>query len=264
MNAGEVLAQLGKGDLASISAALKSRRLTSPFSAPALARLTGASMAPAVAVALQHIVDLGLKPESLALSIDLLAQALERRPSIEDAAQLVMTAPTEPAAYHRDTRVVVTDLFRRTEYTMLVAGYAVHQGKKIFEELASRMRLKPSLQVRLFLNLNLRPGDVSHSASVARFSREFKTHHWPTEHRLPEVFFDRRALTFTSGPSVAFHAKCVIRDEVELFVSSANFTEAAQNRNIEMGILLQSHTLAKQATTFFSELINNGVCERCI
>lgn len=264
MNPGEVLALLGKGDLASISAALRSGRLTAPFSAPALARLTGSSMAPAVAAALQQIVDQGLEAKSLALSIDLLIQGLDRRPAIEDAAQLVMTAPTDPAAYHRDTRVVVTDLFRRTEHTMLVAGYAVHQGKKIFSELASRMELKPSLQVRLFLNLNVRPEDVSHSASVARFSQEFKTRHWPTAHRLPEVFFDRRALASGSGPSVAFHAKCAVRDEIELFVSSANFTEAAQNRNIELGVLLQSHTLAKQATTFFSELINNGVCERCI
>jgi phosphatidylserine/phosphatidylglycerophosphate/cardiolipin synthase-like enzyme len=66
------------------------------------------------------------------------------------------------------------------------------------------------------------------------------------------------------GPSVAFHAKCVVLDEAELFVSSANFTEAAQNRNVELGVLLQSPTLAKQATSFLAELVSDHICERAL
>jgi hypothetical protein len=153
LNPEEVLAQLGRSDLTSISNALKSRRLTSPFSSAALSRITGSNMAPCRVAALQLIIDKGFGTESLALSIDLLVQALECRLPIEDAAQLVMTAPTESGTYHRDTRVVVTDLFKQAEFNVTVVGYAVHQGKRIFEELALRMELKPSLQVRLFLNL---------------------------------------------------------------------------------------------------------------
>jgi hypothetical protein len=136
-------------------------------------------MAPCRVAALQLIIDKGFGTESLALSIDLLVQALECRPPIEDAAQLVMTAPTESGTYHRDTRVVVTDLFKQAEFNVTVVGYAVHQGKRIFEELALRMELKPSLQVRLFLNLTVRQEDASSSASVKRFAQEFKTRHWP-------------------------------------------------------------------------------------
>jgi hypothetical protein len=98
-------------------------------------------MAPAVVAALQLLIDQGFGTESVALSIDLLVQALELRPPIEDAARLVMTAPTESGAYHRDTRVVVTDLFKRAQLNVTVAGYAVHQGRRIFEELAARMLL---------------------------------------------------------------------------------------------------------------------------
>jgi len=221
-------------------------------------------MAPAVAAALQLLIDQGFGTDGLSLSLDLLVQALELRPPIEDAAQLVMTAPTESGAYHRDTRVVVTDLFKRAQLNVTVAGYAVHQGKRIFEELASRMELKPSLYVRLFLNLTVRPEDSSPSASVNRFAQEFKTRHWPENHRLPEVYYDRRSLELPMGPSVAFHAKCVVLDEAELFVSSANFTEAAQNRNVELGVLLQSPTLAKQATSFLAELVSDHICERAL
>ena len=222
-------------------------------------------MAPSVVAALQLLTEQGFGTESLALSIDLLVQMLEFRPPIEDAAQLVMTAPTESGAYHRDTRVVVTDLFKRAgSFSVTVAGYAVHQGKRIFEELALRMELNPSLQVRLFLNLTVRPEDASSVASVKRFAQEFKTRHWPENHRLPEVYYDRRSLDAPMGSSVAFHAKCVILDERELFVSSANFTEAAQNRNVELGVLLRSPILAKQATSFLAELVSDHICERAI
>ncbi len=264
LNPGQGLAQLGKSDLTSISNALKSRRLMSPFSQAAIARITGPNMAPSVVAALQLLTERGFGTESLALSIDLLVETLEFRPPIEDAAQLVMTAPTESGAYHRDTRVVVSDLFKRAELSVTVAGYAVHQGKRIFEELALRMELKPSLQVRLFLNLTVRPEDTSSLASVNRFAQEFKTRHWPENHRLPEVYYDRRSLDVPMGPSVAFHAKCVVLDETELFVSSANFTEAAQNRNVELGVLLRSSTLAQQATSFLVELVSDHICERAI
>ena len=235
-----------------------------PFSLAAIARITGPNMAPSVLAALQLLSERGFGTESLALSIDLLVQTLDFRPAIEDVAQLVMTAPTESGAYHRDTRVVVSDLFKRAELSVTVAGYAVHQGKRIFEELALRMKFKPELQVRIFLNLTVRQLDESATVSVKRFVEEFKTRHWPANHRLPEVYYDWRPLNLPLGLSVAFHAKCVVLDESELFVSSANFTEAAQNRNIELGVLLRSPTLAKQAATFFSELINDKICERAI
>ena len=264
LNPGEVLARLGKSDLTSIANALKSRRLSSPFSQAAVARITGPTMAPSVVAALTLLVQRGFGAESLALSIDLVIQTLDFRPPIEDAVQLVMTAPTESGAYHRDTRVVVSDLFKRAERSVTVAGYAVYQGKRIFEELALRMELNPSLQVRLFLNITVRPGDASSLSSVKRFAQEFKAHHWPGNHRLPEVYYDRRSLDAPMGSSVALHAKCVILDERELFVSSANFTEAAQNRNVEMGVLLRSTVLARQATSFFTDLIVDHVCERAI
>ena len=51
------------------------------------------------------------------------------------------------------------------------------------------------------------------------------------------------------------HAKCVIADQRRLFVSSANFTEASQNRNLEVGVLVDSTTLAARMVQFLEGLI---------
>ena len=265
MNPGKTLTQLRQSDLTSIANALRSKRLSPPFALSSVARIVGASMAPIVVDALQTISDRGCNAEALASCIEVLVESLTVRSPLEDLVQLVMTGPTESGAYHRNTRVVVTDLFRRAGSSVTIAGYAVHQGKRIFEELALRMEVVPSLRVRLFLNLAIRPGDAPiASAAVTHFVQDFRTRHWPANRPLPELYYDRRVLEALAGSSTAFHAKCVVLDQRELFVSSANFTEAAQNRNIELGVLLISQTLARQAETFLSELVREGVCVRAM
>ena len=97
---------------------------------------------------------------------------------------------------------------------------------------------------------------------VCRFVERFKNLHWPENCRLPELYYDRRSLHAAIDAPVALHAKCVVVDQRELFVSSANFTEAAQNRNIEAGVLVSSAVLAGQAVEFFEEMMKQGVCLR--
>ncbi|TVS20812.1 MAG: phospholipase, partial [Planctomycetaceae bacterium] len=47
-----------------------------------------------------------------------------------------------------------------------------------------------------------------------------------------------------------------------VFVSSANFTEAGQERNIEVGLKIESQWLAKQITTHFRHLVDYGLAKR--
>jgi phosphatidylserine/phosphatidylglycerophosphate/cardiolipin synthase-like enzyme len=51
------------------------------------------------------------------------------------------------------------------------------------------------------------------------------------------------------------HAKCIVVDGESVFVSSANFTEAAQERNIEVGVLLRSRLLADRLVLHFDTLL---------
>lgn len=90
-----------------------------------------------------------------------------------------MTGP-EGQAYHCETAVVVHDLYRRAECSILVAGYAMYQGKEIFEELGRRMREVCSLQARVFLNITRRTEDTAQEpALVAAFVNRFKKYQWP-------------------------------------------------------------------------------------
>ena len=50
----------------------------------------------------------------------------------------------------------------------------------------------------------------------------------------------------------------MIADGRDVFVSSANFTEAAQERNVEVGLLLHSPSVAVRLTHFFDALCEAG------
>jgi phosphatidylserine/phosphatidylglycerophosphate/cardiolipin synthase-like enzyme len=85
------------------------------------------------------------------------------------------------------------------------------------------------------------PGDTSTAAEIVRrFAHRFQTRQWPPDRPLPHVFYDPRSLDLTADKRACLHAKCIVVDGESVFISSANFTEAAQERNIEVGLLVDS------------------------
>jgi phosphatidylserine/phosphatidylglycerophosphate/cardiolipin synthase-like enzyme len=55
-----------------------------------------------------------------------------------------------------------------------------------------------------------------------------------------------------------------LKNGEHVFVSSANFTEAAQERNIEVGLLVQSRAVADRVCRFFDALLDIGYFVRTI
>ena len=47
-------------------------------------------------------------------------------------------------------------------------------------------------------------------------------------------------------------------------MSSANFTEAAQERNIEVGVLVRSQIVAERLIAFFAALVSTGGVRRAL
>ncbi len=55
------------------------------------------------------------------------------------------------------------------------------------------------------------------------------------------------------------HAKAVVADDEAVFVTSANLTEAALDRNIEVGLLVRDRALAATVSSHFRGLIDRGL-----
>jgi phosphatidylserine/phosphatidylglycerophosphate/cardiolipin synthase-like enzyme len=257
----EGFSSLSANELRAIATALRAGRLSAPLSQLALAPYLGRA-ATAVAPILVTLATQGLSPDHLAFFLDLLASDRESRADIRDAVELVSTGPEAPGYPMRDTRIVVRELFRQAERSVLVAGYAVYQGRDVFEALAERMDQKPELTVRMFLDVQRNHGDTSSTSDILRhFVHRFRTHEWPGS-RLPNVYYDPRSLDLEASKRTSLHAKCVVADERIAFISSANFTEAAQVRNLEVGALIRSQAFAQQLANHFVALADRHILQR--
>ena len=249
------LGGLSASELRTLAIALRSGKLSAPFSTAVLSRLLGTHYKPQLAEWLNQVAAHGCSSSAMALCLDAFADAVEECVPVDQGVQLVTTAPPGDSALHRDTAVVVQDLFRRARQSVLISTYGIFGGREIFQVLAERMQNDPALQVRLFVN-------ISGHGELGDFRRVFREYHWPTGMRLPEVYYDIRAVEGNATTTAVLHAKCIVMDEEELFVTSANFTDAAHYRNVELGLLVRSGTLAKQTVSFFDRLIRSGHCVR--
>ena len=114
------------------------------------------------------------------------------------------------------------------------------------------------LDVVMILNIARGPGDTTRSEHlVARFAQLFRREHWPEAPR-PDVYYDPRSLEICGRTRTSLHAKCVVVDQRLSLVTSANFTEAAQERNIEVGALIHDGSFAQTLTAEFRTLIDAG------
>ena len=65
---------------------------------------------------------------------------------------------------------------------------------------------------------------------------------WPFPGNKPELYYDPRSAE--SFGVASLHAKCLVVDHEQTLITSANFTERGQERNIEVGVLMRDKGFA--------------------
>jgi phosphatidylserine/phosphatidylglycerophosphate/cardiolipin synthase-like enzyme len=235
--------------------ALKTELLIAPYEEAAVrSALGGDAAAVGVGDALQRLKDRGVPGPAVALALE----AASRAAAGTRSPDLVWSGPEVPGLHARDTRRVYEELVASAERSMWISTYAYYDGPRAFKSLAARMQEVPQLQVTLLLNIQRRPGDTAPPEQlVVRFAERLWGHDWPGS-RKPAVFYDPRSLKLHSAGGI-LHAKAVIADDEAAFVTSANLTEAAFDRNIEVGVLTRDHALAASLARHFGTLIERGL-----
>lgn len=235
--------------------ALKTELLAAPYEEAAVRSALGGEAAAAdVADALKRLNYRGVPGPAVALALEAASRAVADTRSPD----LVWSGPEVPGLHARDTRRVYEELVASAERSIWISTYAYYDGPQAFKSLAARMQEVPRLEVTLLLNIQRRPGDTaSPEQLVVRFAARFWHHDWPGS-REPAVFYDPRSLESHASEGI-LHAKAVIADHKVAFVTSANLTEAAFDRNIEVGVLTRDHALAASLVRHFGTLIERGL-----
>lgn len=230
---------LSPAELRKIAEQVRQGRVSIPFTPTSLTRL----IPPHQALELTRALNELLSPEGC---LDALAQFREASAPLSSELEIVTTGNQDSAGHTRKTAIVIENLFRDAQSRVLISGYNIFDGKSVLATLLDRMRAVPSLEVELFLNLDRSPEE---------FLKLFKNAHWPRDVPIP-IFYHPLSLDRTQQTKAVLHSKCVVVDGKRVFLTSANLTEAAYQRNIELGVLLTDASVARQIEEFFRGLVN--------
>lgn len=264
------LSRVSLPDLQTLTASLERGQLTGPLTATALESR-----------GLGHLTA-DLEPYSsldngplLAVLRTVLAERHHRRaPKLT----LVWTGDDPGTGQSRYTRILLPEMFSGAREHVLVAGYSFGASRELFGPLHTSM-LSHGTTATFFVDIHqlierlkgaakaggkdwgilASPLHATTSAlergraAVALFYQLM----WPFGPPFPRLFFDPR----TAAPFsvVSLHAKCVVIDHKMALVTSANFTERGQKRNIEAGVAIEDGPFAITLETQWSNLVEAGV-----
>jgi phosphatidylserine/phosphatidylglycerophosphate/cardiolipin synthase-like enzyme len=244
---------LSAGVLEALAGALESGRLKPPYTAFTVAEWVPQSARELLAAELDSLQTCGFTPITLAITLGCLADDAAAKQRAIDQIQLVWTSPDETGPHVRPTTVVVGQLISEARRSVWISTYNIFDGHEVFLPISEAWTVRPELEVVLILNV-----PPNNDSAVEKFARWFWKYQWPWTRR-PAVFYDPRGPVKTPGAPACQHAKCILVDGVTAFITSANFTESAHERNIELGVLFRENpkvTLAIRSK--FESLMQNG------
>jgi phosphatidylserine/phosphatidylglycerophosphate/cardiolipin synthase-like enzyme len=261
----EALHRMSSNDLRKVSAALRGQRLRMPVTITGLSPYSLSSDTQQLAADLSSLHDSGFNEVQAAVLIEAVIEARSKAKAVDEVVDLVASGPDLPGILNRDTSVVVQQLFREAKDSVLVVGYSVYQGTQVFATLAEQMARKPELDVIMCFNVG-RDGNDSRSDYEIRhrYLSQFKKKQWPDGFPLPKLYFDPRAIDSDPSKRASLHAKCIVVDRRYAFVSSANFTERGQKRNIEIGVRVDLPHIAEGISNYILNLIDEQVLEKLV
>ena len=113
--------------------------MSAPYSELEVNRILSPKLGPVVTASLHGLSTQGFDKQQIATTLEMLLHDRSDGQQNEPPIDLVTSGPEAPGLANRDTAVVVRELFAHAKKSVLIVGYAVYQGRSVFEALAHRM-----------------------------------------------------------------------------------------------------------------------------
>jgi phosphatidylserine/phosphatidylglycerophosphate/cardiolipin synthase-like enzyme len=256
MTVGRGLSRIALPALEALLAALEADRLEPPLTE---ADLLDAGFRGHTAEVLEALRGADAIGAAIALRVAI-AERIHRPPPRLD---LVWTGPETRASTARDTALVVATLFESAKRSVLVGGYAFDSAE-ILRPLHLAMAMR-GVAATLFVDIDgaTRPEDADRFATAA--IDDFFRDVWIFGAPKPDIYYDPRTAIRGDIPGyewATLHAKCIVVDDERAFITSANFTNRGQTRNIEAGVLIEDAAFAEELAGHWRQLVGEGLVKK--
>jgi phosphatidylserine/phosphatidylglycerophosphate/cardiolipin synthase-like enzyme len=164
--------------------------------------------------------------------------------------ELIWTGPANNRFPVRRLDQVLYDLIAKADKRIVLVTFAAHRVRLLCDHLTAAVKRGVTLTL-IVESEDESEGQLTRDAIEA--FRNVPTvgvriYYWPLARR------ERNQ----AGRPGKLHMKCVIVDDVAL-IGSANLTDDAFNRNMELGLLVREEATVTSLAAHFSELIRSGV-----
>jgi phosphatidylserine/phosphatidylglycerophosphate/cardiolipin synthase-like enzyme len=165
-------------------------------------------------------------------------------------AELVWTGPSTPVVPVRRTEQVLCDLIRGAERRLTVTSFGIFQVPRLVEEL--EQALGRDLSLRIVLGDRESHSDQEIDRQRYQLGRVVTARatilQWPADRRSRDE----------QGHAGLMHVKAAVADSKVAFLTSANLTEAALERNMELGVLIRGGGLPAAIDRLVDVLVETG------
>lgn len=189
-----------------------------------------------------------------------IAERMHRPPPRLD---LVWTGPETKASVARSTGLVVEELFASAKKSVIIGGYRFDRPQ-ILKPLYQAMK-DLGVTVMVFVDIdgatpNRADADTFATAAIDKWMRKVWTFGAPK----PEIYYDPRTATLDERGYdwATLHAKCIVVDDERSLITSANFTDRGQTRNIETGVLIEDKAFAEELAGHWRQLVSEGLVRK--
>lgn len=241
--------ELATPDIERVLAAARAGELGAVLTAEGLARVHLGALASGIAGLI------GVPVETVVRVLAAVREERMRPPATR--VSLVWTGPETRGSGARDTAVVVREMFEASTRHVLIAGYSFERGEAILAPLHTAMRER-GVRVEMFVHLREATSVQADPEGYLRAQAEaWRRTYWPFGEPRPTLYVDPRAAM--PGSYASLHAKCIVVDGARALVGSANFTDRAQSRNIEAGVLVEDARFAEELVRQFHDAVGAGL-----
>ena len=164
--------------------------------------------------------------------------------------ELVWTGPATPVVPVRRTEQVLCDLIRCAERRLTMTSFGIFQVPRLVEEL--ERSLERGIALRIVLGDREWHSDQEIDRQRHQLGRVVAARatllQWPAERRSRDEH----------GHAGLMHVKAAVADSKVAFLTSANLTEAALERNMELGVLIRGGHLPAAIDRLIDALLESG------
>lgn len=183
------------------------------------------------------------------------AAAMARRNSDGQKVELVWTGPGTSLIPMRRTEQVIQQIIDAARERIWLTSYVFVYPDGIIENI--RAASTRGVEISAILESpKSRGGQIGHdpAENLRQIAPAAHIFEWTMESK-------KKA---GAGLSGCVHAKCLVADSNAAFITSANFTDSAMDRNMEMGVLINGGAIPSRIADHFLMLCDNGiVCPAC-